>query len=294
MFSLAVGTLATGISVFVYLRQRLTSLMYFSFFLVSLLLFFLSFITSKYSVISGIGDSIIPVVIAKVFAMAGSLLFISIAPFLYHALIGNRVGDFGRVFTGILVAADIGLLAAGIALPGSTAIVIAWITLLAGMIAYGIIYIGINLRNVGEKSVRKGILVFILVTALYLPMQIIDYLLNYLPELRVLSFLNNLAQPLYFLIISVLFVSYAIRHFSEPAYYCHGALSDHFREKFRLSEREGEIVQRLLLGESAKQVAEVLHISSKTVENHVYNIFKKCDINSRLQLHQLVFSNASK
>jgi len=47
-----------------------------------------------------------------------------------------------------------------------------------------------------------------------------------------------------------------------------------------LSRREVEVVQLLCEGLSSKQIARHLHISAKTVENHRYNIYRKCEVDS--------------
>lgn len=47
-----------------------------------------------------------------------------------------------------------------------------------------------------------------------------------------------------------------------------------------LSKREVEVVQLLCEGLSSKEIARHLHISSKTVENHRYNIYRKCEVDS--------------
>jgi DNA-binding NarL/FixJ family response regulator len=48
----------------------------------------------------------------------------------------------------------------------------------------------------------------------------------------------------------------------------------------QLSRREVEIVQLLCEGLSSKEVGRRLHISPKTVENHRYNIYRKCEVES--------------
>lgn len=47
-----------------------------------------------------------------------------------------------------------------------------------------------------------------------------------------------------------------------------------------LSKRETEIVQYLCEGLSSKEVARHLHLSAKTIENHRYNIYRKCEVTS--------------
>lgn len=51
-------------------------------------------------------------------------------------------------------------------------------------------------------------------------------------------------------------------------------------EGFELSRREVQIVQLLCEGLSAKEIARRLHISAKTVDNHRYNIYRKCGVES--------------
>ena len=50
--------------------------------------------------------------------------------------------------------------------------------------------------------------------------------------------------------------------------------------KSELSRREIEVVQLLCEGLSSKQIARQLHISPKTVENHRYNTYRKCEVDS--------------
>jgi DNA-binding NarL/FixJ family response regulator len=47
-----------------------------------------------------------------------------------------------------------------------------------------------------------------------------------------------------------------------------------------LSRREVEIVQLLCEGLSSKEIARRLHLSAKTVENHRYNIYRKCKVDT--------------
>jgi DNA-binding NarL/FixJ family response regulator len=48
----------------------------------------------------------------------------------------------------------------------------------------------------------------------------------------------------------------------------------------KLSSRETQIVQLLCEGLSSKEIARELHLSAKTVENHRYNIYRKCEVDN--------------
>jgi DNA-binding CsgD family transcriptional regulator len=61
--------------------------------------------------------------------------------------------------------------------------------------------------------------------------------------------------------------------------------------RFDISKREEEIFRKLLEGKSNKDIEKELFISSHTVKNHVYHIYKKMGINSRFHLIQMIRSN---
>jgi DNA-binding CsgD family transcriptional regulator len=55
-----------------------------------------------------------------------------------------------------------------------------------------------------------------------------------------------------------------------------------------ITDREREIANLVASGLSNRQIAEVLSVSVRTVEGHVYRIFAKLDIEHREQLIHLV------
>jgi DNA-binding CsgD family transcriptional regulator len=63
---------------------------------------------------------------------------------------------------------------------------------------------------------------------------------------------------------------------------------ERFRDEFRLSPREGGVLDLLLQGKSNKDIERELFISHHTVRNHVHNIYQKLGVSSRLQLMNLV------
>ncbi|MFC1563531.1 LuxR C-terminal-related transcriptional regulator [candidate division KSB1 bacterium] len=55
-------------------------------------------------------------------------------------------------------------------------------------------------------------------------------------------------------------------------------------QRYRISERELDIIDLILKGKSNKEIEEELFISFNTVKNHIYNIYRKIGVNSRGQL----------
>lgn len=54
--------------------------------------------------------------------------------------------------------------------------------------------------------------------------------------------------------------------------------------KERLSERETETVELVLLGKSNQEIAELMHISERTVKAHMHSILEKLEAKDRLNL----------
>jgi two-component system response regulator DegU len=59
------------------------------------------------------------------------------------------------------------------------------------------------------------------------------------------------------------------------------ATNDSWREI--LTEREMEILHQLKYGKSNEEIAEALHITPKTVKNHISSILSKLDVTDRTQ-----------
>ncbi len=85
-------------------------------------------------------------------------------------------------------------------------------------------------------------------------------------------------------------VSSMIRRLIEPLYdfqtstfYSKCTQVDY--EMSRLTEKEREIVHRVIRGMSYKEVAKELHISINTLKTHMKNIFSKYGVSSKLELN---------
>ncbi|MCG8484516.1 MAG: LuxR C-terminal-related transcriptional regulator, partial [Clostridia bacterium] len=50
---------------------------------------------------------------------------------------------------------------------------------------------------------------------------------------------------------------------------------------YNLTRRELEIVNLITKGYTNKEISNILYVSTHTVRTHVFNIFKKMDVNNR-------------
>lgn len=61
-----------------------------------------------------------------------------------------------------------------------------------------------------------------------------------------------------------------------------------FIEAFGLTEREREITEDLVTGFQSREIADKRFISPRTVDTHVYNIYRKCQVKNRVELVRLI------
>jgi DNA-binding CsgD family transcriptional regulator len=58
-----------------------------------------------------------------------------------------------------------------------------------------------------------------------------------------------------------------------------------FRDKYKISERQMEIINLMLAGLSNSEISEKLGISKRTTETHIFNIYSKLGIENKIELY---------
>jgi DNA-binding CsgD family transcriptional regulator len=147
---------------------------------------------------------------------------------------------------------------------------------------YGVVFFIGNYNNIGNRQIKKYLLIFFIITLLFLPYFLIDGIVLKL----VLGF------PVYNIIINIIALFFTLHYFNQPNYLENNKITDYFKKTFPLTVREMEIVDKIILGLNNTEIGNQLFISPKTVENHLYNIYSKIGIKNRYQLFSLIISNS--
>ncbi len=63
---------------------------------------------------------------------------------------------------------------------------------------------------------------------------------------------------------------------------------DEVCEEYKLTPREKEFIELIYSGKSNREIAEILFLSESTVKTHIYNIFRKMDVKSRVGVIYIV------
>jgi len=292
LLALVAGTVSMSQTFMVWQRYRKQVIRKYGYFLLSLYLILLGFLVGMYASVASLDGNVEARSIVWILQAAGGMLFIAASPSFYHSLVDLGLTKGKQiVFFAVDALVCISALST-IAFPGFSPAAIFLAGVLFSMIVYGLVFITAHLRRVGEPSLRGALTVFIALTVCFFPFMLIDMAMSFLPFLSVFGFLENLAQPLYFLVLNCLTIAFGLRYLNRPAYAEKERLTGHFISTFGITEREREIVGLLLTGAGTKEIGAKLFISAKTADNHVTNIYRKLGVASRVQMFQLIRTNA--
>lgn len=158
------------------------------------------------------------------------------------------------------------------------------------VIIYEILITVIIYKHIGNKELKKAVNLFTIITLIFFPLFVFESLRTYIPLLKDLIILKTLSLPAYFLVINIFLLIFVNLYFNSPAFVEDDKLTEFFINKYSITGKEVEVIELLLAGLTYKQIAEKLYIASKTVDNHIQNIYKKLEVTNKIQLYNLIHS----
>ena len=61
-------------------------------------------------------------------------------------------------------------------------------------------------------------------------------------------------------------------------------IADSYLSDYSITPREAEVLRLLITGLTSAEIADKLFVSQRTVETHIYNVFRKCSVSNRVEL----------
>jgi DNA-binding CsgD family transcriptional regulator/tellurite resistance protein TehA-like permease len=291
VLSFTTGCVSIGIALLIYTQYKKDVIRFYALFLSGLALILASLTVYQYGRLTGLETNRYLLGLAGTLDKAGILLFIFAAPLFFHRLMGREVTPRKRILF-LLPGAGIAIMIVlNALLPDSPTLFIVPFLLLYGTIAYCLVLVAVSFRRLGNKTLKKALRGFFFVSLGFFPLIVFEILRERVPSLAVYDFLELFSLPTYFFVINALSIVLSIRYFNQPPYLAGSQLTEHFKNSFAITDREGEIISLLAKGESYNQIAETLFISYKTVDNHVRNIYQKTAVRNRVQLINLLQAN---
>lgn len=159
-------------------------------------------------------------------------------------------------------------------------------------ILFSILYLIINLNKIGNSVIKKALISALTLTVFYLPLLIVH-------EFNFEDFYNNnslilfFVSPMYSLLLNIILILFAYYYFNQPFYMKDNNFTNYFINKYKISSREVDVLLLVLKGKTREDIGGDLYISGNTVNNHIYNIYKKLNIKNRVQLLNLIQTNSN-
>ncbi len=169
-------------------------------------------------------------------------------------------------------------------------------------IIYAITLVIILRKKITDTTIRKYIITLIIIIAVFLPAighdQFFFFGIQAINEVPI----ELILSPVFYMVLSIVTLIFGTR-FLKSTIRLERSVNSTARESNQLtieakiqelakraglSEREVSIIPLIGKGLGNKQIALELNISSKTVGNHIYNIYKKLKISSRYELLALL------
>lgn len=94
---------------------------------------------------------------------------------------------------------------------------------------------------------------------------------------------NFLFSSIPYALYGIFIINYFL-HYPVPPAGMSDDLSEDFLARYGITDREGEIIRKVLQGKSNADIAGELFISLATVKTHLHNIYKKMGVDSRYDL----------
>ncbi|MFW5729716.1 MAG: response regulator transcription factor [Spirochaetota bacterium] len=311
-----IGAAALGIGSFLYATHRTAVLRIYLVFLASIFLFVLSFwfreigtavtaLVSVSPVPDGSGSRFVRALVGASFiaeAVAGIVLVV-ILPRMTHGLFYRSVPVYRHA-----IAITTALVMAGLALTIVAAPVrwapIVLISLMFGSVAISIVELAVRTgrqrahlsspKRTGRypgQGTAAAIRAFLLVSAVFLPLFVGDIVISSSGEgwagHPIISALDNLSIPLYFIVLASGSVFFAYHFLNEPPLMADEQVSEFGQVRYGLTEREAEVIEYIAEGFTVADAATAMKISPKTVENHLYSVYQKTGVTNRIQLYNL-------
>jgi DNA-binding CsgD family transcriptional regulator len=289
ILAFSTGTVSITVSVLFYRQYRKKVIGYYGLMLCAVAMLLLKRMLEQYFFIAGIPGGPVQDLVIEIVEKTAFVLGILFGPYFCHYLIGLPV-FLTRKVVYACIAIVFTVLSAFELIFNHTAIAAAVrsfgsFPLLYGTYLYCLILGVRNWGKLGSVFLNRIFKVIFLVTLAGLPFSIFQYFSEH-------AFLPGFMEyPLLFLMMNVSTIFFSFKYFDHPAFMENESLTDYFRNKFSISDREAEIVLAVKKGFSNQEIGEKLFISPRTVESHLYTIFQKTGVKNRVQLVNLMVTN---
>ncbi len=291
LISLSTGILSVGISTGIYLHYRKKPILYYILFLVSLILIIISLSITRYLALLRMLYFTRLFSPVETLGFLGLIMVMIILPRFLHSLIARPYSKLkSLLFPGLAFIQAIIIFFSRL-YELEERLIIYFSIPFVFVFLYCLVFIGMSIGKIGNRILKNGIIVFFILSLLYFPLNILEMIRERYTFLNISYRFELFTLPLYFFALNLFSIIFALLFFNQPAFIEKGRVTDYFQRSYGISIRESEIIENIVSGMKNEDIADKLYISTKTVNNHIYNIFQKTGVKNRVQLVNLITTN---
>ncbi len=150
------------------------------------------------------------------------------------------------------------------------------------------LYALITLRSARNRRAFGVVLPFLYFSfPAYLTMAVLSVVFMIFPPLRP-GLINMLSGGVFSFLWGGVTLGYLLRKSLIQEFPDNESLPRDFIEQFGITGRERETVALLLRGSSNRDIGEKLFVSPRTIEAHIYNVYRKCGVKNKMELVNLI------
>ena len=291
LVSLLTGILSIGISTGIYLHYRRQPIFNYILFLISLTIVIVALSITRYLAILRVPYFTRFFSPVDVLGIIGLVMVMVILPRFLHSLIARPYSRLKKLlFPGLALLQAILIFFTGLYELNEQFLLLLSLPFIS-VFLYCLVFTSTSIGKIGNRMLKIGIIIFFVLSLLYFPLNIIETIRERFSSINISYHFELFTLPLYFFALNLFSIIFAVLFFNQPAYIEKGKVTEHFQRSYKISKRESEIIECIVSGLKNEHIADRLFISSKTVNNHIYNIFQKTGVKNRVQLVNLLITN---
>jgi DNA-binding CsgD family transcriptional regulator len=147
------------------------------------------------------------------------------------------------------------------------------------------------MKGIGNKQFKLMFRILGITSLIFLPLIFLEHIRVAIPELESLIWLETLSLPLFLLVINIESLFFGRSFFDMKPAIDKGELIEEFCVEFSITEREKEVAQLYVKGDTFAEIGEKLFISPRTVDKHIENLYSKTGVRNRAQLIHLLLGS---
>lgn len=298
ILSFLVGFTGIILSVFTYIRYKTKIIRHYIIFITALTTVLLEQTITSYKIINVVQSLSLNVILNIVSYLAAGVI-IYFLPLFSHEFAEREWTSRKKAFFQKVVFLPICLLFIYYLSSYKKLILMLSSSILFLVIFYSLGFLYLNYKYIKSEHRKRVLRLFLIITVLFFPYMYLDTRVEQIAFLSKLFPYGLLSVPAFYMLWNLLSIYFGVRYFKDNLdEFCNlenqkdavevDYIREQFFEKFKITNREKEIILLLMKGYSYNQLAEELVISITTVKTHVHNIYRKAEVKNKIQLIHLI------